>query len=215
MICSKWDHLSGRLAALGVSVLNVEDLQIERNGQELLSGLSFMLDASQLIVIVGGNGAGKSSLLASLVGLLPVAEGCIQRLGAEHIFYLGHKRGLRRDLTVLENLQQDLRYVFDAEKAAVAIQACGLAELQSRFVRDLSAGQQQRVALAKLWLTQATLWVLDEPLEALDAVMRETLEAKLEDHLRKRGSAVVATHIPLCRQDLITQTITLGGEHAI
>lgn len=212
---SKCSRLSAKLAALEVPVLEVIDLQVERNGQRLLSDLSFSVQSGGLVVVSGGNGVGKSSLLASLVGLLPVASGNIQCPGPEGLFYLSHKRGLRRDLTVLENLQQDLRYLFNPQRAETALTACGLTGLENRLLRGLSAGQQQRVALAKLWLTDAKLWVLDEPLEALDVAMRAVVEEKLQQHVVNQGAVVVATHIPLQQSELVTRTITLGEQDAI
>jgi heme exporter protein A len=194
-------------------MLTVTDIQVNRGANKLFSGVSFVLSSSQLMVVSGGNGTGKSSLLAAVVGLLAVHKG---RVGREvDVFYLSHKRGLRADLTVLENLQQDIRYPLSLAKLAAGLEACGLERLQSRLLRELSAGQQQRVALAKLWLTEAPLWVLDEPLEALDADMRLVIEAKIDQHLQTGGAVIVATHIPLVNQAMVAQAIELGVQHAI
>jgi heme exporter protein A len=194
-------------------MLTVHAIQVSRGAISLFSEVSFAVSAGQLLVIAGGNGVGKSSLLAAAVGLLTPAAGAIRRQA--DVFYLGHKRGLRHDLTVLENLQQDIRYTVDRAQLAVGLNACGLSQLLDRPLRALSAGQQQRVALAKLWLTPAPLWVLDEPLEALDAAMRAVIEAHVEQHLVQGGAALIATHIPLVNQTMITQTIELGVAHAL
>lgn len=194
-------------------MLTVNHVQVIRGSVSLFLGVSFTLLPGQLLIIAGGNGAGKSSLLAAAVGLLTPAAGYITRQA--EVFYLGHRRGLRLDLTVLENLQQDIRYPVDCNRLASGLIACGLNQLQSQPLRALSAGQQQRVALAKLWLTQAPLWVLDEPLEALDADMRAVIESRVQHHLLEGGAALVATHIPLVNQTMITQVIELGGDYAL
>lgn len=194
-------------------MLSIDSITISRGGNRLFSDLSLHVFAGELLVISGGNGVGKSSLLAAMVGLLSPVAGRVET--QEAIFYLGHKRGLRLDLSVLENLQQDIRYVFNASILSDALQACGLLGLESRLLRTLSAGQQQRVALAKLWFSQAPLWVLDEPLEALDADMRLRIEAKIQAHRQQGGAAVVATHIPLTSAAEITQELKLGECYAV
>jgi heme exporter protein A len=194
-------------------VLTVENIQINRGLHRLLSGLSFSLFAGELLLVSGDNGAGKSSLLAVIVGLLSAEKGEVKL--TEEAFYLGHKRGLRADLSVLENLQQDIRYVFKESRLEEALSASGLSGLESRRLRELSAGQRQRVGLAKLWFTDSLLWVLDEPLEAIDAKMRSRLELKIQNHLQQGGAVVIATHIPVSNKAMVTRELKLGASCAI
>ena len=201
------------LLSAGACMLTVKNIQIDRGLNTLLRGVSFSVSPGDLITISGGNGVGKSSLLAAVVGLLSVSAGKVQ-LNAP-IFYLGHKRGLRTDLSILENLQQDIRYYFNPAVLEEALIACGLQGMESRLLRTLSAGQKQRVALAKLWFTDAPLWVLDEPLEALDAAMRGYAEKKIRCHIQGGGAAIIATHIPLMNHQWVTQEIELEAYCAI
>jgi heme exporter protein A len=194
-------------------MLKVNNIEVNRGLSRLFSSVSFTLSSGEVVVVSGGNGVGKSSLLAAIVGLLSPTRGSIERQG--DVFYVGHKRGLRMGLSVLENLQQDIRYRVCQKKLAQALEACGLHRLQSRFLHQLSAGQHQRVALAKLWLSEASLWVLDEPFEALDTAMRLSLEEKIQMHLKEGGGVIVATHIPLTNKINRTKEIHLGDFCAI
>jgi heme exporter protein A len=186
----------------------VENVQINRGFNTLFRGVSFSVFSGELLVISGGNGVGKSSLLAAAVGLLSVVAGEI-KLTAE-AFYLGHKRGLRIDLTALENWQQDIRYVWNGSILEEALGDCGLRGLESRLLRRLSAGQRQRVALAKLWFTNSQLWVLDEPLEAIDADMQRCFERKIKNHLTRGGAVILATHTPIADKSMVTRELNLG-----
>ena len=194
-------------------MLVAENIQIDRGTNILFTGVSFSVSAGDWLVLTGDNGVGKSSLLAAMVGLLSVSAGEI--LLKEQAFYLGHKRGLRADLTVLENLRQDIRYAFNRCMLMEALTVCGLKGMESRLVRTLSAGQKQRVALAKLWFTDAALWVLDEPLEALDSAMRHCVEIKIRSHIQCGGAAMVATHIPIKNNQWVTQEIRLEAHCAV
>ncbi|MFA1052369.1 heme ABC exporter ATP-binding protein CcmA, partial [Klebsiella pneumoniae] len=110
--------------------------------------------------------------------------------------WLGHKPGVNAALTADENL----RFFFPAsrlQQRESALAAVGLAGYEDLPLSQLSAGQQRRVALTRLWLTDAPLWILDEPFTALDATAMETLTRRLEQHARQGGCAILTTHQPL------------------
>jgi heme exporter protein A len=184
--------------------LELADVGLFRGGRELIAGLSFSLRAGQLALLMGPNGSGKTSLLRAISGLAPAAQGHIsfndgaalrQAEGAgPSIAYLGHLDGLKKDLTVEENIHfiNSLRGISHPVEELVT--ELGLAPVARRSVRQLSAGQKRRVALAYLSSSSARLWLLDEPLTNLDRPGRELLGRWLDRHLAGGGIAVVATH---------------------
>ena len=184
--------------------LELSDVGVSRGGRALIAGLSFTLRAGQLALLMGPNGSGKTSLLRAISGLAPAVQGRIRfNDGTEPhqaesmrapIAYLGHLDGLKKDLTVEENIQfiNSLRGISHPVEELVA--ELGLAHVARRSVRQLSAGQKRRVALAYLSSSRARLWLLDEPLTNLDRPGRELLGRWLERHLAAGGMAIVATH---------------------
>lgn len=185
--------------------LTVKNLECIRDEQALFSGLNFAVDAGEMLWITGANGSGKSSLLRILSGLiLPNAgEVCWQQQSImemptykNDMAYLGHKSGIKLGLTVLENL-----HLFNAMQSTVVqmnlhdqLEQLDLDGLEHRITQTLSAGQKQRVALARLFLSNAKLWILDEPFTALDATTIELLELKLKQHINNDGMVVLASH---------------------
>jgi heme exporter protein A len=193
-------------------VLEVRQLHLWRGDRHLLKGLSFSLAAGQALQLLWPNGTGKTSLLRCLAGFVHAEEGQILWQGAAvredreafhwELAYLGHETALKGDLTALENLRYACALRARHGEAALrdAIAAVGLAHLDpEQPVRSFSAGQQRRVALARLSLWNAKLWLLDEPAANLDAAGQQVLERMLLAHLQSGGAAVLATHqhIPL------------------
>lgn len=186
--------------------LSVRDLELARGDRQLFAGLGFDLGAGQLALVTGPNGAGKTTLLRTLAGLRPPAAGTVtfggvdvgglSRALAAPIAYQGHQDGLKRDLTVAENLAFVARLWQAPEAPAAAVADLGLADCLDRPVRYLSAGQRRRAALGCLRLRRAALWLLDEPLTNLDASGAELVTGWLVRHLEAAGAAVVATHQP-------------------
>lgn len=179
-------------------------------GDELIfEGLCLTATAGEIWQIVGANGAGKTSLLKILAGLAPAAGGSLTwrgtavSVGAEalrqDLCYLGHLPGVTGYLGVAENLDYLARLsgATPVMRPAEALLAVGLAELGASPARRLSAGQRQRLALARFVLLASPLWIMDEPLTALDQAGRELVEQMLTDHARRGGLAVVSTHHPL------------------
>lgn len=188
-------------------MLEVSNLKCVRGERQLFEGVGFRLDSGQLLYLRGANGAGKTSLLRILCGLSPAEAGqiCwdgvpIRELGEAYrhdLFYLGHHNALQEALTVNENLAfyAALAGTLPSEAdTAHALARLGLRGCQSRLVRHLSQGQKRRVALSRLMLNRARLWVLDEPFVALDQAAIELLADLLAAHLAKGGLAVFTSH---------------------
>jgi heme exporter protein A len=188
--------------------LRVENLAVARGGRQVLSGLSFSLAAGQALVVTGRNGVGKSTLLRTIAGLLPHAGGVVALDGlpaeaelAQQAHYLAHADGMKAALTVEENLDFWANYLGRGDsrsrspEAALAI--VGLGHALKAPVSILSAGQKRRAALARLLVAFRPLWLLDEPMTALDRASREKFAAAMRDHCARGGLIVAATHEPL------------------
>ncbi len=192
------------------ALLEVTELACRRGGRPVFAGLSLAVAAGELLVLTGRNGSGKTTLLRALALLLPPDAGRILWQGADiredpeawrgRLAWLGHLDGLKGDLTVRENLlaSQRLRDGGSAnDRIDPALLAFDLDGLAARPVRTLSAGQRRRAALARVILSQAPLWLLDEPLNALDAPAQSALREALGRHLAAGGLAIAATHAEL------------------
>jgi heme exporter protein A len=189
-----------------MSHLSAENLQLWRGDTHVLRGVSFVLRRGQCLQVSGANGAGKTTLLRALCGLVPLEDGRICWGGADirhdvsafqsEIAYLGHDNGLKGDLTAHENLHYSvgLQRELEAPSIEAALARTGLAGYGASPLRRLSAGQRRRVALARLILREAALWILDEPGSNLDEAGHALLGLLLDAHLRAGGTAVVATH---------------------
>ena len=197
-------------SACMTELLEVAGLACHRGGRPVLDGLSFSLAKGELLVLTGPNGSGKTTLLRALALLVPAEAGTISWQGADvatdreawrsALAWLGHQDGLKGDLTVRENLlvAQRLRgEPVDGERVDDALGAFDLVPLARRAVRSLSAGQRRRVALARVIAANASLWLLDEPLNALDGESQAALLTVLEGHLDQGGLVIAATHAPL------------------
>lgn len=187
-------------------ILYVEALTVERGGRIVLSGLSFSVAAGETLLVTGRNGAGKSTLLRALAGLLPFQDGKIHFPGtseevraAETIHYLGYEDALKPSLTVRENLAfwSAMLGGGDGVSPREALAAFGIARLLDLPAAYLSAGQKRRVALARLLLNRRPLWLLDEPLIALDISAQETLASIMAAHVAGGGAIIAASHAPL------------------
>lgn len=187
--------------------LEVETLACRRGDRLLFSGLGFALSAGEALQVEGHNGSGKTSLLRMLCGLSRPAEGeirwrgrAIERSGEEfnaELLYIGHHNGLKEELTGLENLTLAARVRGEpcSEEACLdALARMGLAGLQELPAAMLSQGQRRRLALSRLLLSRAPLWILDEPFTALDRKAVAQMRATIEGHLAGGGVLVMVTH---------------------
>jgi len=177
-----------------------------RGGRLLFAGLGFSLETGGCLLLTGPNGIGKSSLLRLMAGLLPAAAG---RIKAEtSLVYLGHADTLKAQLTVRETLAF-WAHLAGRDDAAVdaAMTAYALEPLATLPCRYLSAGQRRRVALARVVADGARLWLLDEPLTALDDASVQAFERTLAAHRAAGGLAVIATHGAIAAPDAATLEI--------
>jgi heme exporter protein A len=197
-------------ALLDIPLLEVADLACRRGGRRVFDRLSFGLAAGELLALTGRNGSGKTTLLRALALLVRPESGTIRWQGADvqgepdawraRLAWLGHLDGLKGDLSVRENLvvAQKLRGGPPAEDRLDGVLiAFDLSSLALRPVRTLSAGQRRRTALARVLLSQAPVWLLDEPLNALDQPAQDAFRTALANHLASGGVALAATHAGL------------------
>ena len=185
-------------------LLRVRDLAFSRDELPVFGPLEFTVGAGEALLVQGDNGAGKTTLLRVLAGLLRADAGTMeiesapadQLCRANHIAYLGHLPGLKADLSAMQNLRclgglhgQRIGQSVDAAMALV-----GLAGFEDAAVRTLSAGQKKRLGLARLWLSPAPLWLLDEPYANLDLEGIRLVNRMVEAHLAEGGAALITTH---------------------
>ncbi|HFD92526.1 MAG TPA: cytochrome c biogenesis heme-transporting ATPase CcmA [Gammaproteobacteria bacterium] len=204
-------------------MLEAVDLAAVRGDRRLFSGIGFSLQQGELLHVQGVNGSGKTTLLRMLCGLVVPEAGDVlwegKNIRAEreaylrNLLYLGHLGALKDDLTGLENLRVTETLAGESigeDQALDALQAVGLHGHEDLPVRVLSQGQRRRVALARLTLSRARLWILDEPFTALDKASVETLRARLEDHLEQGGMVILTTHQEIDIDAAVVKQVALG-----
>ena len=188
-------------------MLEGNGLTCVRDGRVLFNELNLRLEAGEILQVEGANGAGKTSLLRILCGLAQPREGTVYWQGKNinhyrsvyyrELLYIGHNPGVKQELTPLENLHF-LRALKGrgGEHMAIdrALEQVGLYGYEDVTVRTLSAGQRRRVALARLWLSQGCLWVLDEPFTAIDRNGIRNLETQLMHHVQCGGMVIITSH---------------------
>ncbi|WP_111742003.1 cytochrome c biogenesis heme-transporting ATPase CcmA [Leminorella richardii] len=192
-------------------MLEVQGLNCIRDERALFTELSFVIHSGELVQVEGPNGAGKTSLLRILAGLASSDGGNILWRGEatrrsrdlyySELLYIGHHPGVKAVLTPYENLAffQKASGKVDSEAIWGALEKVGLIGYEDVPVAQLSAGQHRRVALARLWLSSAPLWILDEPLTAIDKQGVERLTSLFEEHAEQGGIVILTTH-----QDMIS-----------
>lgn len=194
-------------------LLECRNISFERDDIPLFSGVSFQLHPSQAIQVTGANGAGKTTLLRILATSLQATEGEVLWRGKsiagqlseyqDNMLYLGHSAGVKSSLTPRENLQWYFR-LFPAVTAEFdsALRRVSLQGYENVPCHTLSAGQQRRVALARLYLSSASLWILDEPFTSIDVHGVALLESLMTDHLLAGGSIILTSHQQLGLQNV-------------
>jgi heme exporter protein A len=192
------------------------DLACVRGQREVFTGLDFRVGAGEALALTGRNGAGKSSLLRLIAGLVRPAAGSVRLDGGdpeltvpEQAHYLGHLDALKPSLTVTENLGFWIDYLGgDRARLATALDAVALDDLADLPAGYLSAGQRRRLSIARLVAVARPVWLLDEPTSALDVASQERLAGLMRAHLAGGGLILAATHGPL---GLDTRELRLGG----
>jgi len=201
--------------------LTADNLHLWRGEQHVLQGVQFGVAAGQCLQVMGANGAGKTTLLRALCGLVPLEQGSVSWCGRDirddpeqyhrELCWLGHEHGLKADLTAAENLRYavTLRRRVSAMEVGDALARVGVPDIAGQRVRQLSAGQRRRVALARMTLMGGALWIMDEPASNLDMHGQELVSQLLQSFLDGGGIAVVATHQALDLPSAQLQPLTL------
>lgn len=207
--------------------LQVEKLACTRGSRQLFDNLSVDVRPGGLLRVLGANGAGKTSLLRMLCGLMEPTEGQIlwrgQKVTAlreafgQELIYLGHAAALKDDLSPMENLQAASTLAGQTttlQEAKAALVDAGLRGHENTLVRRLSQGQRKRSALARLVLANSApqltpLWVLDEPFNALDSAATAWLAGLMQAHLQRQGMVVLTSHQSVPLGDIPQQVLSL------
>jgi len=188
------------------AVLEARAINVWRGDRHILRDVSFGLHPGEFLKVTGPNGAGKTTLLRVVVGLLPAEGGAIEWRGRPvrgasdefhtELAYLGHPNSLKADLTGRENLRflSGLRLELEESDIDAALDRVGILSRADLPSRSLSAGQRRRLALARLLLAGAVLWVLDEPVTNLDAAGVALVEELVLEHVARGGLALAAAH---------------------
>ena len=203
-----------------VPLLAARGLTFTRNDAPVFGPLDFAVAAGEALLVQGDNGAGKTTLLRVLAGLLRADAGAVEidgqraqlSLRARAIAYLGHLPALKGDLDALQNL--DFLCGLHGRRARQlpgnALAMVGLAGYEDTLARQLSAGQKKRLSLARLWLSPAPLWLLDEPYANLDLDGIDLVNRMVSAHLRGGGAALVTTHGAYAAPPVRTRMLVLG-----
>lgn len=189
-------------------MLDVSNLHCIRQQQSIFTtSLSFQLRNGEMLLVEGMNGSGKSSLLRLLTGLSTPSSGeifwyskniqTIRQEYTEQLHYIGHTNGVKQGLTVAENLQLTQHYSLSTSATLDILSPLQLIPFKHTLIKNLSAGQKRRVALARLFMISRKLWLLDEPLTALDTDIQSFFLARLEMHLQQGGMVIMSSHHPV------------------
>jgi heme exporter protein A len=204
------------------AALAAHALECTRDDRTLFSKLEFRLEPGGALILEGRNGCGKTSLLRILCGIRLPDDGsvtwgdtAIEKLGPDyhmHMAYVGHRDGVKLDLTPLENLAmaRALGMPNDITLQA-ALEKVDLGGFEDVLTRNLSAGQQRRLALARLLVTDTSLWILDEPFTSLDVHGIRVIEELLDAHTTSGGMLAVTSHHAVNIQNTTVQRINLSA----
>ena len=187
-------------------LLSVENLAFERDDSCLFSGVNFSVDAGDILQIEGANGSGKTTLLRLLTGSLQSSAGNIAYLGQplsqcrynylSDMLYIGHQPAVKLNLSAEENLRWMIATSAQSNALSIkdALTQVGLAGYSDIPCYALSAGQHRRVALARLLISEARLWYLDEPFTSIDKQGVAFLQSCLQQHVAAGGAVILSTH---------------------
>ncbi len=185
-------------------VLEVKSVSLKRNKKLLFKDLNLNLKKSQIMILKGSNGVGKSSLLEAIIGILELSSGEIKinggsNLNAGRFFtFIGHNNSLKEELTVIENLRLWLKlngHYFEDLEIINKLSFFRINHLFDHKINLLSAGQKRKVALSKLLFSTCNLWILDEPTNSLDKDSQNQFNILIEKHQKKNGSTLITTHL--------------------
>lgn len=184
--------------------ISAEGISFKRAMITIFANVSFSLQSGEILMIRGANGSGKTSLLRIIAGLATSYSGKLRHkcgdsewrngVTSNSIGWLGHKSGLKQDLSATENLILWSNNTEQSSSISEVLQKVGLNNTGKRPVYTMSAGQKQRLALARLLLSNSPLWIMDEPGANLDNNGNKLIETLLEEHSRQGGIAIIASH---------------------
>jgi heme exporter protein A len=204
--------------------LAARDLACVKGERRLFDRLTFEVAAGAALLVTGPNGAGKTSLIRILAGLSRAASGSTvletadpEQMPRELTHFLGAQDGLKSALTALEHVRlwQDLNGRTPERPAEEMLAEARLGPVAEIYAGDLSSGQRRRLAFLRLLAMPRPLWLLDEPLNALDAAGREQLTGWVEAHLAAGGIAVIATHFPMELAGAAMLRFSADGSHVV
>lgn len=187
-------------------VLTMTGLSCRRDDRQLFHDLDFVVAPGDYVELTGPNGSGKSTLLRSIAGLFQDYDG---RIEGSQFLYLGHRPAVSPLLTPVDNCRWFLDLLGESADPQPALERVGLAGYEDIACQHLSAGQQRRVALARLLLARRPLWLLDEPLTALDAQGASLVGELIAEQCEQQGAVLCATHQSLGLP--ATRSLRLGG----
>lgn len=205
-------------------MLEARNIAGSRSELELFRDLSFQALPREIIYVRGPNGAGKTTLLRILCGLVRPDDGMICWDGVpladcqseyhQALAYVGHENGIKGDLTAIENLQffQRINSVRSHLSATQVLDRLGILTLAHIPCRYLSAGQKRRVAMSRLLISNARLWLLDEPFTGLDETARQIVSDLVAEHLISEGMCIATSHQPLDYDRFGVKEISLGTQ---
>ena len=204
-------------------MLEVRNLACTRGDHQLFDRLSFTLSVGELMQVQGENGSGKTTLLRTLCGFMQPVEGEIRWNGKNvreldedyyaEVIYLGHLNAIKDELSALENLHISAGLAGCAvshQQAIAALRRMGLRGRETLPVKVLSQGQRRRVALARLLVSNAKLWILDEPLAALDVGAVSLMQDLIGEHLTSQGMVIFTTHQAMEVTGVTTRRLALS-----
>ena len=193
-------------------LLEARDLTAERGERKLFKNISFSISTGEALHVLGPNGSGKTTLMRILAGLVRYGfEGQVERNSS--LLYMGHQSGLKGYLTVLENLSLDLSgwSTPSHERILEVLSQLDLKDFSDSFVNTLSVGQQRRVSLARIFLYNHALWLLDEPFTSLDKPAISKIEDCIQGHLLSGGAVVMTSHHDISLTSTKIKVLELGA----
>lgn len=205
--------------------LNIHKISLQRGNTDILVNFSFQVAAGEVVQILGENGSGKTSLLRCLTGLIPITEGDIrwqdQSIYActptynQALIYIGHTHALMPMLTARENLLMDAcMYQHPMQQSVdTVLETLDLQRVSHLRTDCLSAGQQRKLALARLFIFKSSLWILDEPFVTLDQKSCQILEAKMIEHSQTGNMIIFTSHQSFQLNHLPVKKVWLQNEN--
>lgn len=195
--------------------LIAQKISFHRHGEPVFEPIDLTLWPGSITVITGANGAGKTTLMRLIAGILPLSEGRL--VNEKDLAFIGHRPPIKNDLDCIENLEFAQHFYSThgrrpALRVTEALIRVGLAEQSRQTAGCLSAGQRRRLALARLLVAPAAIWLLDEPYTSLDDEGSQWLDALLSEHLASLGAALVSAHARIPKVDTPIHYIEVKGK---